>query len=268
MKEQFIGFDIGGTNVRTLMAGNLDEAGNNLNQMKKTPFISCENIEFELDINICNIVYEYQKVNDVIIKGIGISLAASVDRQSGIITAWPNHKSWIGFNVRDYLTHKFQVPVKIEDDANCGALGEYYYGNRSYCGNMVYITLGTGIGCGIIINGSIYVGESGFAGEIGHTIVNSDTLCTCGQRGCLQASKEDYHLKKNNIALAIYNLVMILDISKIVIGGGASIENPSFFKDIEELVNDKLKYFNRKIDVFPAANKDGSGVLGALHLFI
>ena len=266
MKDLYIGLDIGGTYVRVLAVENLGAAYKDLGKVEKNNLVSYKYIETEIERNICRSIDDYLRNNhEKSLKGIGVSLAASLNIATGKIIAWPNRKSWIGFNLKSYLENRYQTEVKIEDDANCGALGEYYYSKNRSLENLLYISLGTGIGCGIIINGKLFKGDHGFAGELGHTIVQSDSTCVCGQTGCLQAAKRNSQYIIDQVALAVYNLTMILDISKIVVGGGAIIE-PFFLDEILSIVNERLYYFNRSIKILPSKYKDNSSILGALYL--
>jgi glucokinase-like ROK family protein len=95
---------------------------------------------------------------------------------------------WDGFPIRDTLQERWGCPVTLNNDADLGALGEWAYGAGRGERNLVYIKVGTGIGAGILLDGQIYHGTTGSAGEIGHiTIDEKGPLCTCGNRGCLEA---------------------------------------------------------------------------------
>jgi glucokinase-like ROK family protein len=120
--------------------------------------------------------------------GMGIAVAAplegeQLDRPSGAILP-----CWEGFDLLGALEPAIDVPLCIENDANAGAIAERWWGNGKEHENLAYIKLGTGVGGGLIVGGTIYRGEGGTAGEIGHTTVDlSGPLCRCGKRGCLES---------------------------------------------------------------------------------
>jgi glucokinase len=184
----FIGMDIGGTHVRIVSC---DEAGNEISAVKKVPFVKYGNAETEVVENLCKLIEAAiceKSMENKQLKGIGIALAALFSRKNGDITVWPNNKTWDGFPVKDYLTKRFNVPVLLEDDANSAALGEHFAGAGRGYDNFAYITVSTGIGCGLILNGSLYIGSTGWAGEIGHIkVVEDGPECSCGEKGCLQS---------------------------------------------------------------------------------
>jgi glucokinase len=93
-----------------------------------------------------------------------------------------------GYPLRDRLQELLGLPAALDNDCNCAAWAEYHYGAGRGARSMCYVTLGTGLGAGIVIDGQIYAGAMGMAGEVGHTVVNPDgALCNCGRRGCAMA---------------------------------------------------------------------------------
>lgn len=292
----YIGLDVGGTNVRYAIT---DEINSKLLSCRKKPFIKTGNPQTEVEKNICSII-------DIVpddIEGIGVSLAALMDRNTGKVKIWPNNPCWNHYEIVKHLTGRFHVPIVIADDANCGAIGEYYHMSAAVK-NVVYVTIGTGIGCGFILNGSLFIGENGFAGELGHIWINKgkkSSVCSCGNKGCLQsmasgpAVLREYNLITNaslesleqvcelymrndpnavkclsnminNISMVIYNLTMCLDISVFIIGGGVSNMETEFISKIERKVNGRLRPFKRDISIKQAQLGEYSGVYGALQL--
>ncbi|HLX41719.1 MAG TPA: ROK family protein, partial [Ktedonobacteraceae bacterium] len=121
------------------------------------------------------------------IAGIGIAAPGPLDHRTGIVFEPPNMPGWNRVPLRDLFAERFHVPVYVENDANTCCLGEYMFGaGRSY--NMVvYMTISTGIGGGVMINGEIMEGASGIAAELGHmTIDRHGERCNCGNIGCLE----------------------------------------------------------------------------------
>jgi glucokinase len=122
------------------------------------------------------------------IKAIGIGAPAPADIPNGIITSPTNNKSWKNVPIRDMLAVEFDTEAFFDNDANAGALAEWIFGSAQGCENMIYLTMSTGIGGGIITNGRLVRGSSYFAGEIGHISLDPNgRLCNCGMHGCYEA---------------------------------------------------------------------------------
>ncbi|PMQ01131.1 MAG: glucokinase [Dictyoglomus sp. NZ13-RE01] len=119
---------------------------------------------------------------------IGVGCAGPLDSKEGIIYSPPNLPGWDAVPLKKDLENALNLPVFLDNDANAAGLGEYYFGAGKGVRNMVYITVSTGIGGGIIIDGKILHGQRDSAGEVGHqTILPDGPLCNCGNRGCLEA---------------------------------------------------------------------------------
>jgi glucokinase len=118
---------------------------------------------------------------------VGICLAGFFDWQSRLMIHSPNLEGWNGIAVEKRLSDRLGVPVLAENDANAAALGEARHGAGAGSRDLVFITVSTGIGAGLIQNGQLYRGTRGFAGEAGHMVIKPDgPLCGCGRRGCLE----------------------------------------------------------------------------------
>lgn len=116
--------------------------------------------------------------------GIGIGVPGIVDYRKGLVLMAPNLK-WEDVPLKGMLEERFKVKVHIDNEANVGAVGEKWFGIGMDCSNFIYVSAGIGIGTGIIINGTLYRGTSGLAGETGHSTINIyDRLCSCGNTGC------------------------------------------------------------------------------------
>jgi len=119
--------------------------------------------------------------------GVGVGLAGIVDAEEGILRQSPIY-GWEDIPLRDMLQNKLRVPVYIENDVNTLTLTEKWYGHGQGIENFLTVTIGRGIGLGIVANGQFYRGQHGGAGEFGHTTINPDgPLCDCGKHGCLEA---------------------------------------------------------------------------------
>ena len=121
--------------------------------------------------------------------GVGLSVASPTDPETGVMYNPPNlGDEWHLYTPKPFLQERLSLPVWAANDATLGALGEHAFGAGRGCRNMVYMTVSTGIGGGIVIDGKLYAGASGFGGEIGHmTIDRNGPLDNCGNVGCLEA---------------------------------------------------------------------------------
>lgn len=116
--------------------------------------------------------------------GIGVGVPGLVDPRQGKLIFAPN-LHWVDVPLRLLWMHRFDLPVFVENEANCACMGEYFYGTAHNVKDFLFLKTGVGLGGGIMIDGKIFRGASGYAGEIGHiTIYESDTVCACGRKGC------------------------------------------------------------------------------------
>jgi len=119
--------------------------------------------------------------------GAGIGMPGTIDRENGVVK-YSNNIQWKNVALADEIGKYIPVPVKIANDADCAALGEAVAGAARECQDMVLLTLGNGVGSGIILDGEIYEGRGGSGCELGHMVIVEDgEPCTCGRRGCLEA---------------------------------------------------------------------------------
>lgn len=181
--ERYLGIDLGGTKIA---CGLFDEKANLLKQTTiPTPQSGRE--EF---LNVL-----FQATGSLIgQKGsspcrIGIGIPGTADFEKGVVINTPNIPFLNGFALGQAAAAHFKLPVLLDNDANLAALAEFHLGAGAGCANMVYATVSTGIGGGIIINGDIFRGDYGLAGEIGHCIAESGEgfLCPCGNQGCYES---------------------------------------------------------------------------------
>lgn len=171
-----VGVDIGGTKVA---AGVVDEQGTILRRLKRpTPSHSPEAVENA-------IVESVEELSaGLAISAVGIGAAGWVDTEQAVVRFSP-HLAWRNEPLRDRLTTRITMPVLVDNDANAAAWAEYRFGAGQGSRVMVCLTLGTGIGGALVINGRMFRGRFGMAGEFGHmTVVPDGHWCPCGNRGC------------------------------------------------------------------------------------
>jgi glucokinase len=175
-----LGVDIGGTKVAV---GLVDRDGRILSQGRK-PMIANESAEAGLNAVTAAIDSLLPPGG---IHSIGICSPGPLDPRTGIVLNPPNLPCWRNFPLAERIAAKYRVPVKVDNDANAAALAETRWGAARGYRYVFYVTVGTGIGTGIVFDGVIYHGHTGSAGEGGHvTIDYHGPVCHCGKRGCIE----------------------------------------------------------------------------------
>ncbi|MCZ0704061.1 glucokinase [Natronobacillus azotifigens] len=184
MSKFLLGVDIGGTTVKI---GVIQENGDIIEKWEILTNISSGATSIPSDIwtSIEGKLVELNIDNTDII-GIGVGAPGFVQTETGIVAEAVN-LGWKDFKLADKLNTLSNLPVYVDNDANIAALGENWKGSGQLADNLIAVTLGTGVGGGIIANGQIVSGTNGTAGEIGHmTVLEDGVLCNCGRRGCLE----------------------------------------------------------------------------------
>jgi glucokinase len=180
--EVVIGIDIGGTNT---VLGVINREG----EILVEDFFGTR--DFSSDVDFVEKLAEYiQKMlltnKNFELQGIGIG-APNGNYYTGKIESAPNINWAKNVPLVDMLSKKFNVEIKLTNDANAAALGEMLYGSANGIKDFILITLGTGLGSGFVVNGELVLGHDGFAGELGHVnAVSGGRLCGCGRQGCLE----------------------------------------------------------------------------------
>lgn len=312
MKKIAIGFDIGGTNLRGAL---IREDGH---------IIKRQNILSEADKGIDSVVTNLANLIQKTIKGekivgVGIGIPGIIDSQKGVLTQAPNICNVDNYPLRQVLIEKIgeSMPVFIENDANCAAIGEWWTGAGKDVKSLIILTLGTGVGGGIILNGELWNGADGMAGEIGHiTIYPDGAKCNCGNSGCLESyasagairrmvkqgleknletiirekvkntSKEripeivmEAAMEGDKFALwiwdevgkalgvAIANLVNLLNVEMVIIGGGLSNAWELFIDRAKKEAKKRgLRAPIKRVKIVKTVLGDDAGILGAGYL--
>ncbi|GLI56619.1 N-acetylmannosamine kinase [Propionigenium maris DSM 9537] len=297
MDKRFILFDIGGTGVKY---GVTDAHGKFL--VRESFFTQPERGSNDLLGRMGERVDSCMK--EYTLSGIGISATGQVDYSSGRISAATDLiKGWVGTNLKKYFEDKYDLPVIVENDVNCVALGEMWLGAGRDLDNFISIALGTGIGGGIILNRRLFRGSHYSAGEFGHMKIRTEgRLCRCGDRGCYEAhastlalvslvkevtgernitGEEIFQYEKagvepykgivsqwiRDIGDGLKNIVVSFNPEALIIGGGVSAQGEYLLDKIREDLKAKLQEnFYENLDIMGAALKNDAGMLGALYL--
>ncbi len=242
-----LSIDLGGTNIRIAQVEN----GKCMNRTS----VSCPaQAESDTLLNVLSQLIQSRMTSTV--TGIGVGVPSIVDAEKGIVYNATNISSWKEVHLKEFLEDKFRMQVAVENDCNCFALGEYIYGTDQSCRNMVGITLGTGIGSGIIIDGKLYGGQYRGAGEIGSLpYLDSDFEHYCssgffvqkGTTGAAAASQADLHDPEalelwkefgRHLGNMLKAVLFAYAPQVIVLGGGIASGFPLFFPSLQEALND------------------------------
>lgn len=287
MNNGYLGIDLGGTQIRgaVLNAQSISERSKSpaLAQWKSEKIPIGKTVDDVLN-SLMNFISSFDLIN---VRAIGIGVPGLVDHKNDRVIDVLNIHGWKDVPLRSILEEKFQIPVAIENDANCFALGEYHFGKRQKISSLVGVTIGTGLGTGIIINGKIYRGANGAAGEFGMMDYNGkfieyfvsgqffkntygvdgESVFAAAQNGDSEALMKFEEFGKH-FSEALKMILYSLDPELIVLGGSISQAFPLF----EKAMNEGLKSFaykssidQLKIEVSAVPN---AGVLGACLLVV
>jgi len=181
-----LGIDLGGTKI---IAALVDRQGRILaRDYRETMPADGQAAVIARMIDAACTVMEAGGVNASQVAAVGVAAPGPIDAESGVVTAPPNLPGWKDVPLRRLMEEDLSVPTWLENDANAAALGEHRFGAGKGTRHMIYVTASTGIGGGLILDGQLYRGATGAAGEIGHiTLLPKGPHCGCGNRGCLEA---------------------------------------------------------------------------------
>ncbi len=185
-----LGIDLGGTNI-VVGAANADGTHRTATQTEPTRAdLGADAVVERMARMIERVVVQTMAETGVsreAFLGVGIGAPGPLDREKGLVIVTPN-LGWKNFPLRDRISAAVGLPATLDNDANCATVGEWWLGAARGGKNVIGVTIGTGIGGGLILNGQLYHGASDVAGEIGHiTIDSTGRLCGCGNYGCLEA---------------------------------------------------------------------------------
>jgi glucokinase len=277
---KIIGIDLGGTKVNVGLVQN-----NEIIASKKELLPTNCRDEWEVLNLIIRLTKEVLKDHKII--GIGVGVPSILDRKKGIIHEVQNIPTWKEVHLADILKNEFKVPVFIDNDANCFALGEYYFGKGKGCANFVGLTLGTGMGAGIITNNHLMGDANGGSGEFGmipyldgviedycsgkffKNILKVDGLSTfnAATEGNLEALKA-YQLFGEHLGNAIKTILYAVDPEKIIIGGSIVASSPFFDESLKQSLSSfAYKKTLENIEII-YSNTPNIAILGAAALVL
>ncbi|MCX6132258.1 MAG: ROK family protein [Ignavibacteriales bacterium] len=176
-----LGLDIGGTKTAVVVGTSRGEILSR-RQFTTASERGFENVFDELSMTITQVLASAPEP----VKAISVSVGGPLDVLKGIINSPPNLPGWNNIPLKDLLTNKFSLPVFVEHDGNAGALAEFYFGAGRGFRNIVFLTMGTGLGAGLILDGRVYRGTTDTAGEVGHIRIAEDGPLCYGKSGSLE----------------------------------------------------------------------------------
>jgi glucokinase len=181
-KDVVLGVDIGGTKV----AVGLVDADGKILEHQRMPMTATGSAEAGLEA-VTAAIDSLLLTTGQSVRSIGMCAPGPLDPKTGVVLNPPNLPCWRNFPLADRISTKYQVPVKLDNDANAAALAETRWGVAQGFHFVFYATIGTGIGSGIVFDGAIYHGKTGAAAEGGHVSIDyKGPVCNCGKRGCIE----------------------------------------------------------------------------------
>ena len=307
-KEVYLGIDVGGTSIK---AGLFDSKYNLLSRFSLA--VCKDDNPADCFSTLANWLKAPEVSNQYNVISAGMGLPGLFDQDSGALKMAPNLPKWVGFGIREYFQKETGLEISVDNDANMAALGEYEIGSGSDFASMVMLTLGTGVGGAIIVDGKM-LELNGFSSELGHMIIDiNGVLCNCGHRGCLETltaknglirlfhktletngvERSNYkdldqltplHLSRlaqdgdqfamytfrqsgEAVGIGISNILNIIRLDGVVIGGGISNAWDGFFQSIEQTVAKLTFDFNpEKTKITKASLGSDAGIIGSAVL--
>lgn len=298
-----IGVDVGGTNIKLGLVAPPGKIIAKTNLITKS-YVYHPNRLIDALAAAIRILIKNNGKTAKDIAGIGIGLPGLVDVARGVVVFLPNIPGWKNIPMRKIMDKKLKIPVFLDNDVNLVTLGEWQFGAGKGCANLVCITLGTGVGGGLVLDNALYRGEGFAAGEIGHIPLNEEgPACNCGGYGCFERYVGNRFLQKKaagifdnkhihledvfalakrgnrravrfweeagtHIGNALVGAVNLLNPRLIIIGGGVASNYKFMAKAIRRVVETRaMKIQKRMVTIVRARLGTDAGILGA-HILV
>ncbi len=299
MKQYVVGVDVGGTNIKL---GLVHPSGKVIarNHLATKPFASSKTKLIAALAQEIEAIITTAGMRKKDVAGVGIGLPGLVDHAKGIVRFLPNIPGWRNVPLTSILQKKIGLPVHIDNDVKLITLAEWKFGVGRGVSNFLCITLGTGVGSGLILDNKLYRGEANAAGELGHVPLNElGPRCNCGGIGCLEsyvgnqrlfalagrimnkpgitiecmfalANKGDkkalqfWHEAATHIGNGLVGVVNLLNPRLIVIGGGVANNEKFLFKTIKSVIKQRAMHVQAgMVQLKRAKFGDDAGIIGA-----
>lgn len=296
-QKLIIGIDLGGTNLKIALLGPKykirDKAVLSTRNFRKKEALVCAIVDAFYRI------IQDNKLKKTDILGLGLGLPGPIDFKNGIVHFFPNIPGWREVKLKNILEKRLKLPVFVDNDAKLMALAEHKLGSACGFKNALCLTLGTGVGGGLILEGRLYRGINNAAGEIGHLPINEEgPRCNCGGIACLEAyignnrilrgarrifkrnisleelsalaGKKDKRAIKiwvdagRHLGIALTSAVNLLNLDAIVIGGGVAAAGKVLFDTVRKTIKTRAMSVQAKgVKVFKAKLGSDAGLIGA-----
>ena len=301
MSAKFIiGIDLGGTNLKAGLLGKGYDIKRKIT-LKSKKFTKKEELIAAI-ISCVEFLIKDKNLNKRQILGIGVGVPGPTDYREGVVHFLPNIPGWREVKLKNILEKKLKIPVFIDNDAKLMAMAEYEFGNARVFENVLCLTLGTGVGGGLIIGRSLYRGRDNAAGEIGHLPINEKgPRCNCGGIACLEAYIGNAKIIKNarksfkrgisleelsvlalkgnkaackvwfqaarHLGTALAGLVTVLNLDAIIIGGGVAAAGKILFDQVKNTIRRRsMSAQGKRVQIFKAKLGNDAGIIGAAKL--
>ncbi len=296
-KKFIVGIDLGGTNLKIALL-DLKYRIRHKEVLNTQRFTNKEGLISAIVDSVRKILKD-RKLNRTSLLGVGLGLPGPIDYEKGIVHFFPNISGWKEVKLKTILERRLRLPVFVDNDAKVMCLAEYKLGAAKGSTNAICITLGTGVGGGLIINGKLYRGLSNAAGEIGHMPISENgPVCNCGGHACLESyignsrileearkifgsgitlEKLSYLARKENpeanaiwlkvsrrLAVTLVGAVNLLNLDCIVIGGGVAQAGKILFDNVKKIIAKRaMSVQARHVKVYKAKLGNSAGLIGA-----
>ena len=301
MSKMYLGVDIGGTAVKL---GLVDENGQVVSRAERS--VSFDGYKTPILDTVTAAIRDFIAPHDApALAGIGVSATGQIDSRRGVVAGTcGNFPGWIGVDIKGTLERDFGLPVTVANDANCMLLGEVWAGAAKGYTDVIGVTLGTGVGGGILTGGHLLEGARGLGGELGHFRLHAldGVACTCGAIGCYEryaattalvrgaqrmgldapdgrtifeaAADGDARTQAvlnhwiNEIAQGLAGLVHIFNPQLLLIGGGVSAQQALLIDPLAKKVRASvMPAFAEGLEVKAATLHNDAGLVGAVYYF-
>jgi predicted NBD/HSP70 family sugar kinase len=297
-----VGIDFGKTHVTVAVA----DLGHTVVAEMRRELPGDHRAEQGLDIasRLVDTALEEAGIDRSLVLGVGMGLPGPIHADTGTVGSTSILPGWVGVTAARAMSDRLGLPVRVDNDANLGALAEHVWGAGAGVDDMIYLKLATGIGAGLVLNGRLYLGVGGTAGEIGHTIIDEHgPVCRCANRGCLETLAsgaatvellrptlgDDLTLNQlveltvqghpacrrvvadagRHIGRAVANLVNLLNPSRVVVGGELAACGDVLLDPLrQECSRHAISSAADDVEVAHGALGDRAQVLGALALVL
>jgi glucokinase-like ROK family protein len=279
-----IGIDIGGTAIKAAIVNSTGEVSSHISiptQASGGRAVIAASL-----LEAVRQTLATASVHSIGLTGIGIASAGAIDAKNGtVFAATENLPGWAGFDIRGFLAGHTTLPIFVENDAQAAALSELHYGAGRGLSSFVALTIGTGIGGGLVVDGKLQRGQHGFAGTIGHQVIRFDgEPCNCGRNGCLEAyvstaalirayqapkplegddatkvrnianlaiagdpaARAAYTTLATHLAEGLANMFNILDPEAVIVSGGLIEGQPTFLEELQQKTQSLLHFGTKR----------------------